>query len=280
VPLQEDLIYDVGFHNGDDTAYYLHRGFRVVAIEANPTLVAHGSDRFKAEIAAGRLTLLNIGIAQTEGAFSFWVNEDNDTWSSFDHDIAGRKGTRIREVKVQGVPFSQILGKHGVPYYLKVDIEGSDTLCVPALARSDRPKYVSCELDLNGERGVVNELARVGYRHFKVINQTSFTESTPILEGEIAARVLRKACHKLPAVRSLLNRLPSRLRPKKIAFDSHLRKFAYQFQEGCSGPFGEDTYGPWHSIERITERIARIRHQLTKANGSSGRWWYDVHATW
>ena len=34
------LIYDVGMHNGDDTAYYLRRGFRVVAIEPNPALVA------------------------------------------------------------------------------------------------------------------------------------------------------------------------------------------------------------------------------------------------
>jgi putative ABC transport system substrate-binding protein len=32
------LIYDVGMNNGDDTAYYLRRGFRVLAIEANPDL--------------------------------------------------------------------------------------------------------------------------------------------------------------------------------------------------------------------------------------------------
>ena len=30
----DDLIYDVGMNNGDDTAYYLHKGFRVVAVEA------------------------------------------------------------------------------------------------------------------------------------------------------------------------------------------------------------------------------------------------------
>ena len=28
-----DLIIDVGAHNGDDTAFYLHEGYRVVAIE-------------------------------------------------------------------------------------------------------------------------------------------------------------------------------------------------------------------------------------------------------
>jgi len=39
------LIYDVGMHNGDDTAYYLWRGFRVVAIEPNPELVATAANR-------------------------------------------------------------------------------------------------------------------------------------------------------------------------------------------------------------------------------------------
>ena len=36
---EQDLIYDVGMHNGDDTAYYLHKGFRVIAIDANPAMV-------------------------------------------------------------------------------------------------------------------------------------------------------------------------------------------------------------------------------------------------
>jgi hypothetical protein len=39
------LIYDVGMNNGDDIAYYLRRGFRVLAIEANPDLVANADLR-------------------------------------------------------------------------------------------------------------------------------------------------------------------------------------------------------------------------------------------
>ena len=37
-----DLIYDVGFHHGEDTAYYLKKGFRVVAFEAHPRLAEKG----------------------------------------------------------------------------------------------------------------------------------------------------------------------------------------------------------------------------------------------
>jgi hypothetical protein len=61
------LIYDVGMNNGDDTAYYLRRGFSVVAIEPNPALVASASERFRREIKVGRLTILNVGVAAENG---------------------------------------------------------------------------------------------------------------------------------------------------------------------------------------------------------------------
>ena len=40
------LVYDVGVHRGDDTAYYLHKGYRVVGVEADPAMADHLRDRF------------------------------------------------------------------------------------------------------------------------------------------------------------------------------------------------------------------------------------------
>jgi hypothetical protein len=68
----KDVIYDVGMNNGDDTAYYLSLGFRTVAIEANPELVKQAKARFAREVASGRLIILNIGIADREGALC-WI---------------------------------------------------------------------------------------------------------------------------------------------------------------------------------------------------------------
>jgi hypothetical protein len=45
----DDLIL-VSMHNGKDTASYVARGFRVVAIEANPGLVQTGIKRFSTAI--------------------------------------------------------------------------------------------------------------------------------------------------------------------------------------------------------------------------------------
>ena len=85
--MQSDLIYDVGFHHGEDTEFYLTKGFKVVAIEAHPGLCQAGREKFAHEIESGRLTLLNIAVAETSGPVSFFES-DNDVWGSIRRDAA------------------------------------------------------------------------------------------------------------------------------------------------------------------------------------------------
>jgi FkbM family methyltransferase len=94
------LIYDVGMNNGDDTAYYLSRGFRVIAIEANPLLVEQGSQRFEREIAAGDLVILSIGVSDREGTFPFYICDADPEWSTFDVSTTREKGIDFREMTV------------------------------------------------------------------------------------------------------------------------------------------------------------------------------------
>jgi hypothetical protein len=79
----KDLVYDVGMHNGDDTAFYLHQGFRVLAIDANPRAVDAAKRRFRSELTSGRLTILNVGTAETAGTGTFWICEGVSEWSFF-----------------------------------------------------------------------------------------------------------------------------------------------------------------------------------------------------
>jgi 16S rRNA A1518/A1519 N6-dimethyltransferase RsmA/KsgA/DIM1 with predicted DNA glycosylase/AP lyase activity len=50
----EDLVFDIGAHRGEDTEYYLRRGFRVVSVECEPDNVAALRTRFSREITDGR----------------------------------------------------------------------------------------------------------------------------------------------------------------------------------------------------------------------------------
>ena len=135
----KSLIYDVGMSNGDDTAYYLASGFKVVAIEADPLLVEQTSRRFEKEIAIGDLIMLNVGVSDRDGSFPFRICESNPEWSSFDLAASEDKGVDFRQVMVSCRSFRSILEEFGTPFYLKLDIEGNEIYCLRDLIASDLP---------------------------------------------------------------------------------------------------------------------------------------------
>ena len=55
------LIFDVGAHKGEDTTFYLKKGFKVIAVEANPALAQGLRDRFQWAIEPGQLTVVEAG---------------------------------------------------------------------------------------------------------------------------------------------------------------------------------------------------------------------------
>jgi FkbM family methyltransferase len=165
------LIYDVGMCDGEDTARYLALGHDVVAIEAIPRLCQAASLRFSEEISSGRLTILNVAIASEPGPVTLWVNKVKDGWSSLYQHL----GTRIEggdPITVEGVAFDTILAEHGIPWYLKVDIEGADHLCLKALFElDDKPEFISVEA---AEPAWFWILHGLGYRRFALVDQAPF----------------------------------------------------------------------------------------------------------
>jgi FkbM family methyltransferase len=265
---------DVGMHVGEDTAYYLAKGFDVVAVEANPELARAGAERFRDAIDAGRLRIVHAAIAETTGRQQLAVAEDATIWSSLSSEFVQRNeavGTRYRYVEVPTIRFEELLADVGVPYYLKVDIEGFDMLCVRALHRVDeRPRYVSLESNVSAAAApyerVLDELANLwalGYRRFKYVDQ-----------------------HRHPEIR---------LRPPAAEGDY----VDADFTDDSSGPFGEETPGSWHSLASITalSGVLWTQHRLAGFGGPAAesipargyRWalwrtrqrtigWYDLHA--
>jgi FkbM family methyltransferase len=200
-------------HVGHDTAFYLAKGFDVAAVEANPALVADAQQKFAREIADGRLRIFAVAIAEQRGTVSLAVAGRSSGYSSLspvEVARAERRGVDFEYVDVPAVPFEDILAEVGIPYYLKVDIEGLDRLCVKALsAFSERPTYVSIESSIvNAERGLgfveildeVAELWKLGYRRFKYIKPDAFQR---VARSSVGGLALRRACAGRPLQRSV-----------------------------------------------------------------------------
>src|SRR5262245_10543636 len=176
--MRSDLIYDVGAHKGEDAEFYLLKGFRVVAIEAVPALCDDIRVRLRPYLESGQLTLINAAIAERAGPIPFFINRRISVYGTISENWARRNelfDAPSDKATVDGIRFSDVLAEHGVPYYLKIDIEGSDVLCLHALKSfPSRPKFVSiesatvCWADAIEEFSVLGEL---GYSRFKLVQQ-------------------------------------------------------------------------------------------------------------
>src|SRR5712664_3200716 len=167
-------VFDIGMFDGADTGYYLDCGYRVIAVEANPEAVHNALQRFKRQVASGQLTCINAAISPRGETVELTLSGSDLGSSSVFHERVANKHP-IGTVKVPGVTLSDLFLRHGVPYYLKIDIEGADRLCVLSLTADRRPEYLSFEVGDDVDE-LVEHAAAIGFRRFKIIDQNSFRE--------------------------------------------------------------------------------------------------------
>ncbi len=165
-----ELIFDIGAHTGEDTDFYLGKGFRVVAVEANPILAAHLTHRFAAAIADGRLAVLQKAVLRrAEGSISLYVNEGHDDWSSTQREVASKGSMSVTEVTVPSTDLTELCTTFGIPYYLKVDIEMGDAAVAESL--TDLPSLPAfCSFEFH-EDEMLHLLCEAGYGEFQIVNQ-------------------------------------------------------------------------------------------------------------
>ena len=211
--------------------------------------------KFHDAIASGKLIIEQVAIAESSGEAKFWINDEYDDFSALDEEI-GSRGGKSHAVTVQCVTFDSLLRKHGVPYYLKIDIERADKHCLETLSPTDLPKYVSIEAH---ELDYLLILWKLGYKNFKIIDQMrhnslfrNFSNENPI------SRLIKYGYW-------FADRVNAKLR---------LQRFA----PGGSGPFGEDTPGEWKTLEEVAYNWLHFHRGYRKRGDLNPRSRKDFHA--
>jgi len=284
--VERKLIFDVGLNVGQDTAFYLSQGYRVLAIEADPTLAQSNRERFQRDIEAGNLEILNVGIAKEEGCAEFWISEGRPQFNSFHKEIAARDCRRHYSIEVPTSRFGTVLKRFGVPCFLKIDIEGNDMLCLEDLDSRNLPQYVSVESECPIDGGVASvedglrtlrQLRTVGYKQFKLIDQKSFCSlSVPaplnyILDRFVQGWLLEPPLNGIRGSYWLSQRLMVKARLE--------RKYRREFPVGSSGAWGEDTAGNWISYEQAERAYQHYREShFRDSTVAPYSFWCDWHA--
>ena len=246
-----ETIFDVGMFDGSDTAYYLESGYRVLSIEANPALVQDAEKRFATQVKSGQLTCVHAAIAATCGPVALTLGGadlgSSSTSSSWVTNMP------MGSIIVPGITMQQILEEHGVPYYMKVDIEGADRLAVLALTPETRPKYLSFEISGDVEE-LVSHSQSIGFTRFKIINQNSFREiaNQYSVVDRARLRLVRYLGYEEPRL---------------------VRRHGRFFVSGhSSGPVPWRSDGKWYSATATLDRWREAKA------GNTVHGWYDVHA--
>jgi FkbM family methyltransferase len=245
------LIYDIGLNDGTDTGFYLKTNYSVVAVDANPMMVAKASGRFLNSIMTGKLRLLNVGLVddkrlpegESGGPYlDFYVHKLQDDWSSFRRDWGCRdpKHPNITtEDMCQVIPVpttscGALVKTLGRGHFMKIDIEGYDMACIQSVAllgNAYLPTYVSVE---GPSVEKVDFFSNHGYRRFKIQSMKQVLPDFYALNGISAMG-----------------------------------------KGGASGPWGEA------AIDIESGRRWRSAHdvvaEMKKMTGKDGDW-YDLHA--
>lgn len=246
-------IFDIGMFDGLDTAYYLECGYQVVAVEANPDMIARVSAQRAAELADGRLVIVHAAMATSRDPVTLHLSgKDLGSSSTIAEKVEGKNPSGV--VTVPGLPLADLLSKYGMPRFMKVDIEGADRVCVLALNAGTVPEHLSFEIGPDFQE-LLDHTRSIGYRRFKIVNQMSYRElaNHENLQDRLARR---------------FSRLLGRPKP------THVRRSGRLFACGyCSGPLPWRSDGAWRTYEQT------VAGWKAAQGGLANSGWYDLLAT-
>jgi FkbM family methyltransferase len=218
--------------------------------------VQRARQRFGQEIADRRLFIEWVGIVDQPRSIPFWICDERNVFSSFDASRAGRNGLKCHPIEVECVTFDTILKKYGIPYYLKIDIEGAEPYCLKHLSPAQLPQYISLEAE---DLQWLVLLQQLGYSDFKIVDQMRHNSRFPdFANTTVFSRSAKKVCW-------YADRLKNRL--------GH--PF---FPRGASGPFAEQTPGEWQSFEAVASNWLHVRLGHYKSGTLNRYSWFDFHA--
>lgn len=157
---QGDLIFDVGANEGFKTDLFLRLGARVLAIEPDETNQSILRERFvKLRLVRKPLIIVGKAVSDNSAVETMWidgpgsaVNTLSQKWATV---LKGNKARHTyghcgldfaRQKTIETTTLEELISTHGVPIFIKIDVEGYELNVIRGLQRP--VPYLSFEVNL------------------------------------------------------------------------------------------------------------------------------------
>ena len=167
-----DLVFDVGAHVGDRVASFRRLGARVVAVEPQRAMVRalkllHGRSK--------SVAIEAVAVGRKPGRARMLINADNPTVSSVSpafveaaHGAPGWETQRWSETAdVELTTLDALIAKHGVPAFIKLDVEGFEAEALYGLSQAVRAlsfEFTTIQRDV--ANACIERCSAIGYACF------------------------------------------------------------------------------------------------------------------
>jgi len=155
-----DLIFDIGANVGFKTDLFLRLGARVIAIEPDETNQSILKEKFvRFRLVRRPLIIVGKAVSDKSALETMWidgpgsaVNTLNQKWAN---TLKGNKARQtcghcgldfVRQKTVETTTIEQLISAHGVPIFIKIDVEGYELNVIRGLQHP--VPYLSFEVNL------------------------------------------------------------------------------------------------------------------------------------
>jgi FkbM family methyltransferase len=152
-----DLVFDIGANQGQKTDVFLRLGATVVAIEPDAFNCEVLRQKFQLyRLVKKPVTVVGKAVGAQTRKETMWIDEPGSAKNSLskkwvdtlraDQERFGARLDFKKRTEVETVPLEDLILQHGLPFFVKIDVEGYEPNVLRGLRRPVR--YLSFEVNL------------------------------------------------------------------------------------------------------------------------------------
>jgi FkbM family methyltransferase len=168
-----NVIFDIGANDGYKTDIFLRIGAKVIAVEPDEINQDVLKEKFiKSRFFPKPVIVVSNAVSDRVGVTTMWIdapgsalNTLNPKWVDTlrnDETHAGMRLNFAEEKKVQTTTLEKLIASYGIPFYIKIDVEGHELNVLRGLKQLVR--YISFEVNLP-------EFKEEGLECIRILNQ-------------------------------------------------------------------------------------------------------------